>query len=217
MHVLVVHPDPRFYRELLPLLSLHEASSAFARTLSAACDQIEAQSPDVIVLCSPSLQEQEMGEAFLALLGTDIRERVLFLTSATGEQISTGPERDRLAAILACVSGGPPRRRVRYRHVGNLRIDLARQRAALTDQWVRLPRIQFHILRYLMEHCGELVPYRELMKAVWGYEGDASEARELLKMHLRQIRLKLGPEFLPYLQVVRGEGYVLVNPEEEEA
>jgi len=52
---------------------------------------------------------------------------------------------------------------------------------------------------------------------VWGYEGDPSEARELLKMHLRPIRLKLGPEFLPYLQVVRGEGYVLVNPEEEEA
>ncbi len=79
MHILVIHPDPRFYRELLPLLSLHEASSAFARTLSAACDQIEAQSPDVIVLCSPSLQEQERSEAFLALLGRMFERGYSFL------------------------------------------------------------------------------------------------------------------------------------------
>ena len=101
MHILVIHPDPRFYRELLPLLSLHEASSAFARTLSAACDQIEAQSPDVIVLCGPSLQEQEKGEAFLALLGMGIRERVLSQAYAKSPPIVPLTLRWR-GAILLC-------------------------------------------------------------------------------------------------------------------
>ncbi|MDH7486486.1 MAG: winged helix-turn-helix domain-containing protein [Anaerolineae bacterium] len=215
MHILVVHPDPRFYRELLSLLSQYKASGAFARTLMAACDQIEAHRPQMIILFSPCLQEEGADE-LLALLKADRRELVLFLTSAAVECIREGPERDRLAAILASVSEGPPGRRLRYRQVGNLRIDLARQRVMLEDQWVHLPRIQFHILRYLMEHSGELVSYTELLKAVWGYEGDANEARELLKVHLRQIRRKLGAEFLPYLQIVRGEGYVLVDPQEED-
>jgi len=161
------------------------------------------------------LQGQEDCGAFLTLVASNPPELMLFLTSTMLGQIQAGPERDRLGAILACVSRGSPRR-LRYRRVGNLRIDLARQRAALTDQWVRLPRIQFNILRYLMEHHGELVPYCELMKAVWGYEGEASEARELLKVHLRQIRRKLGPEILAYLQIVPGEGCVLINPAEED-
>jgi DNA-binding response OmpR family regulator len=54
------------------------------------------------------------------------------------------------------------------------------------------------------------------MKAGWGIDGETAEARELLKNHLRQIRRRLGPELLPYIQIVRGEGYVLVNPMEEE-
>jgi DNA-binding response OmpR family regulator len=216
MHILVVHTEPLFYRELLPLLTQYGASGAFARTLQAACDQIEAHPPQMIVLHSASLQEQTGTEAFVGLLETHVREGLLFLTPVAVEGIRSGAERARLEAVLSCASGTPLRRRPRYLRLGKLRVDASRQRATLSEEWVRLPRIQFRILCHLMEHVGELVPYRALMKAGWGFEGETAEARELLKDHLRQIRRRLGPEFLPYLQIVRGEGYVLVNPLEEE-
>jgi len=216
MHILIVHDDPLFYRELLPLLSLCEASGAFARNLAAACDQIEAQPPQVIILGSASLQEQEVAKPFLGLLEAHMGNGLLVTTAASAESIRAGDERARLEATLTCASGLPRRSRPRYRIVGHLRIDSARQRAMIDGEWVRLPRIQFRILRYLVDHVGELVSYSALMKAGWGLDGETAEARELLKGHLRQIRRRLGPEFLPYLQIVRGEGYVLVNPLEEE-
>ena len=216
MHILVVHTDPRFYRELLGLLLQCGASGAFARTLQAACDQIEAHPPNVIILSSDSLANQEWGSAFLDLLGATVAKGLVFLTAATAEEIGAGSERSRLEALLNCASGAPVQRRPRYQQVGKLRIDRALQRATLKDEWVRLPRIQFRILRYLMDHCSQLVPYRDLMKAGWNLDGETAEARDLLKDHLRQTRRRLGPDFLPYLQIVRGEGYVLVNPLEEE-
>jgi len=215
MHILIVHPNPRLYHELLSLTSQHGASAAYARTLSAACDQIEARPPVMIVIGSLLLEQGDEARAFLERLASDLSDVLLLVTSATAEQYRAGEERQRLASLLTSLSGGGPQRRARYREVAQLRIDLVRQRAALSGEWIRLPRIEFHILRHLMENCGELVPYHALMKAVWGQEADVSEARELLKYHVRHMRRRLGPDFLPYLQSVRGEGYVLIDPEEE--
>ena len=50
MHVLVVHSDPRFYRELRGLLSAQEATGAYIPNLSEIRAQIEAHFPDLIVL-----------------------------------------------------------------------------------------------------------------------------------------------------------------------
>jgi DNA-binding response OmpR family regulator len=52
---------------------------------------------------------------------------------------------------------------------------------------------------------------------VWGYQGEDSEARELLKVHIKRIRLKMqaiaeGGE--RYIQTVRGFGYRLSPPDE---
>jgi two-component system KDP operon response regulator KdpE len=215
MHVLIVHPDPRVYRELLSVVQT-VGSAAYARTLEAARDQIAAQPPHVIVVSTSAIEERTGSHDFLDLLSAAPHDVSLIVTSATLETLRTGPEHHRLSAAIACLGGDQPQRRARYRQAGQLRIDLARQRASLSGEWLKLPRLQFYILRYLMEHRGELVSHQELLKAVWGYDSDATEARELLKVHLRQIRRKLGPDFLPYLQTVRGEGYVFVDPQEEE-
>jgi DNA-binding winged helix-turn-helix (wHTH) protein len=216
MHILVIHPDPLFYREVLPLLTEYEATGAFARTLGAACDQLLAHPPQVIILGTAALQMVAEAQPFIASLEENVSEGLLFLTGSSVEGIRSGPERQRLENLLAYVADAPVRRRRRYHHVGNLRLDVSRQRATLTEEWVRLPRIQFRLLHHLIQHVGELVPYRELMKAGWGFDGETGEARELLKDHLRQMRRRLGSDFLPYLQIVRGEGYVLVNPLDEE-
>jgi DNA-binding response OmpR family regulator len=74
------------------------------------------------------------------------------------------------------------------------------------------------LLKHLALNAGRVVEYQELLQEVWGYQGEDSEARELLKVHIRQIRRKLGWDAAKaeYLQAVRGFGYMLAEPEETE-
>ncbi len=98
--------------------------------------------------------------------------------------------------------------------VGDLAIDIASKRVTFQGRHVTLPPIQFRLLAYLAENSGRVVGAQELLKAVWGYEGDESEARELVKVHVRQIRRRLGLEahHTDYVQSVRGFGYLVSAP-----
>ena len=215
MHVLIIHSDPAMYRELLPLLKAHGASGAFARSVDAACDQIEAVRPDLVVLSTDVLAMLGGPDPLLMHLRLHAGPCVLYLSSLEVEAFGASTEKEHIETLLSSLAGLQPKRRLRYRTVGELRLDVARQRACLGSEWVRLPRIQFRVLRHLMEHRDHLITHRELIKEVWGYDADPVEARDLLKVHMRQIRRRLGPDVLPYIQTVRGEGYVLVDPKEE--
>lgn len=101
--------------------------------------------------------------------------------------------------------------------IGELCIDTRKKRAGIGQRWVTLPPLQYRLLLTLAKRAGEVVSYRDLLRAVWGYEGEDNEARELLKVHIRQIRRRLGldPEEHPYIRSVRGFGYMLAPPEED--
>ena len=101
--------------------------------------------------------------------------------------------------------------------IGELCIDTRKKRAGIGERWVTLPPLQYRLLLTLAKRAGEVVSYRDLLRAVWGYDGDDNEARELLKVHIRQIRRRLGldPEEHPYIRSVRGFGYMLAPPEED--
>jgi DNA-binding winged helix-turn-helix (wHTH) protein len=104
-----------------------------------------------------------------------------------------------------------------FYQIGELCIDTRKKRVALGGRWVALPPLQYRLLLTLAKRAGEVVSYRELLRAVWGYEGDDNEARELLKVHVRQIRrrLRLDLEEHPYIRAVRGFGYMLTPPGED--
>ncbi len=101
--------------------------------------------------------------------------------------------------------------------VGDLYIDTRKKRAGLGEHWVTLPPLQYRLLLTLAQRDGEVVSYQELLRAVWGFKGEDSEARELLKVHIRQIRRRLGldPNEHPYIRSVRGFGYMLAPPEDD--
>jgi DNA-binding winged helix-turn-helix (wHTH) protein len=100
--------------------------------------------------------------------------------------------------------------------VGELRIDTRKRRASLGERWVTLPPIQYRLLLVLAQREGEVIGCQELLRLVWGYESEETEARELVKVHIRQIRRRLGldPEEHHYIHSVRGFGYMLALPDE---
>jgi DNA-binding winged helix-turn-helix (wHTH) protein len=129
----------------------------------------------------------------------------------------TGTEITHIAQALASAGQlglGEPQ----YYEVGNLRIDTRRKRATIGERWVALPPIQYRLLLTLARQANEVVTSQELLRIVWGYEASSIEARELVKAHIRQIRRRLGldPEKHHYIRSVRGFGYLLTSPDEED-
>lgn len=97
--------------------------------------------------------------------------------------------------------------------VGGLRLDARRQQAELRGRTLSLTPTEFRVLLCLAERAGAMVTYRALVQSAQGYETDEQEAGELVKPHIRHLRLKLEPEpAVPqYILNVRGKGYLL-NP-----
>jgi len=192
--------------------------AAAGLTCRAACDVAEAVElladgpADVIVVERPALEVG--GSALMAAVRNAARLPVVLPVEGGKRRPSPADSR---RVIEAMRLAHPAKRPVTLMRIGKLLIDLARKRVRLRGRWVSLPPTQYRLLTVLAQHRGEVVGYRELLKEVWGYNGDENEARELLKVHVRLIRRKIGlnPQTGEYLRAVRGFGYMLVDPGKE--
>ena len=100
---------------------------------------------------------------------------------------------------------------------GQLAIDFDQKQVAFCDKPLALTPIQFNLLGSLALNAGRVMGYRELLETVWGFKGEDSEARELLKVHINRIRRKMkaiAEEGEGYIKSVRGFGYRLSTPDE---
>jgi DNA-binding response OmpR family regulator len=81
------------------------------------------------------------------------------------------------------------------------------------DEGILLTPTEFSLLRFLMEHAGEIVsPYR-LLNEVWGYPEGAGSP-DLVRAHIRNVRLKIEPDPASprYIRTVRRHGYTIAAP-----
>jgi hypothetical protein len=166
----------------------------------------------VIVVERPALEVG--GPALMAAVRNSARLPLVLPVEAGAHRPSPADCRRVVAAMRLA---HPAKRPVAAMRIGKLTIDLARKRVRLRGRWISLPPTQYRLLTTLAQHRGQVVGYRELLKEVWGYSGDENEARELLKVHVRLIRRKLGlnPQTGEYVRSVRGFGYMLVDPDKE--
>jgi two-component system, OmpR family, response regulator len=87
---------------------------------------------------------------------------------------------------------------------GELVLDFGRLEANLGQGPVPLTRLEFLLLRELMEHTGQSVPKGQLLASVWGYDFDPGS--NVVDVCVRRLRSKLGFDLI---KTVRGEGYQL--------
>lgn len=85
-------------------------------------------------------------------------------------------------------------------HVGRMEADIGGGRA------VRLTRLEFMVLRELMEHAGEPVSKGQLLASVWGYNFEPGS--NIVRVCVRRLRSKFGNDLI---KTVRGEGYQLTT------
>ena len=89
---------------------------------------------------------------------------------------------------------------------GDLVLDVGRLEANIGNGPVALTRLEFLLLRELMEHAGQSVGKGQLLASVWGYDFDPGS--NVVDVCVRRLRSKLGFELI---KTVRGEGYQLAS------
>jgi DNA-binding response OmpR family regulator len=74
-----------------------------------------------------------------------------------------------------------------------------------------MSEIYFNYLATLIRHAPKVVAYKTLVKEAQGYNADATEARELARWRIHELRkiIEVDPEHPKYILTVRGTGYRL--------
>jgi DNA-binding response OmpR family regulator len=94
---------------------------------------------------------------------------------------------------------------------GPIRVDLRRREVTREEKPVILAAREFQLLQYLIEQTGRAVPRAELLRSVWGFEGESST--RTVDAHIAALRQKLevnhkDPELII---TVAGVGYKFVG------
>ncbi|GEA49799.1 DNA-binding response regulator [Vibrio inusitatus NBRC 102082] len=93
---------------------------------------------------------------------------------------------------------------------GHIQLDLLSQEVYVASQKINLQAKEFKLLRYLIEHAGQVVTRSLLFEAVWDYNFDPQT--NVIDVHIARLRKKLEVEGQPNLiETVRGAGYRMVK------
>jgi DNA-binding response OmpR family regulator len=208
MHILILTSTPRVADEIRTTLDGAAERCTVASTWPEAISALEDDPPDLILVERATLSREGQPSPLLRLAEPNLWPPLILIDT---------PSVDAASGVLLAkrlLKAVPP-----SYQIGDLCIDTRKKRAGLGDHWVNLPPLQYRLLLTMARRAGEVVSYRELLRAVWGYDGADNEARELLKVHIRQIRRRLGLDIDKnlYIRSVRGFGYMLAPPDEHDA
>ncbi len=91
--------------------------------------------------------------------------------------------------------------------IGNIRLDFKRLRAFQDDQEIKFTSREFEIMKYFVEHAGEVVHRHDLLNEVWGY--DTLPTTRTVDNFILDLRKKLedDPANPKYIISIRGVGY----------
>ncbi|GAD89710.1 putative two-component response regulator [Vibrio halioticoli NBRC 102217] len=93
---------------------------------------------------------------------------------------------------------------------GHIQLDLLSQEVLVDSKKVLVQAKEFKLLRYLLEHAGQVVTRSLLFEAVWDYNFDPQT--NVIDVHIARLRKKLETEGQPNLiETVRGAGYRMVK------
>jgi DNA-binding response OmpR family regulator len=108
-----------------------------------------------------------------------------------------------LARVRVRLRGDPRHEVLRS---GELRLDVGRMQANAGQGPIALTRLEFLLLRELIEHTGQPVPKDQLLASIWGYDFDPGS--NVVDVCVRRLRSKLG---FTLIRTVRGAGYQLAS------
>ena len=96
----------------------------------------------------------------------------------------------------------------------DLLIDYDRRQVTVGEKTVHVTQTEFNILSYLSQHCGKVMTYSAIIRAIWGTQDDGSIKK--LQVNMANIRKKLDckPGENRYIINELGVGYRMLDAQE---
>jgi DNA-binding response OmpR family regulator len=118
--------------------------------------------------------------------------------------------RELMARIRAVLRRPGPRQKFEEFAFGDVRVHLRARQTFKGGHEVRLTRKEFDLLRYLIEHPGEVITRDRLLDEVWGYE--RFPTTRTVDTHILRLRQKFesDPERPAHILTAHGQGYRFV-------
>jgi two-component system, OmpR family, copper resistance phosphate regulon response regulator CusR len=133
---------------------------------------------------------------------------VLFLSSSGPVQLSKTYGFSEFLTRIHSVLGWGRERGLEKLHIGDLEIDLMRQRAVRAGGRLDLTHKEFLLLSLLARRTGEVLSRTFIADQVWDINFDSNT--NFVDVHIRRLRSKLDDPFdQKLIHTVRGKGYVL--------
>ena len=218
--ILIVDDEPEMVRGLEDNLRFEGYQTVSAPDGRRGLELALSEAPDLILLdvMMPGLSGWDVCRQLRAR-GVDVP--VIMLT-ARGEEadrvkgLELGADdyipkpfslRELLARIRAVLRRPGPRLKGEELAFSDVRIHLRARLVHKAGDEVRLTRKEFDLLRYLVEHRGEVITRDRLLDEVWGYE--QFPTTRTVDTHVLRLRQKFepDPERPRHILTVHGQGY----------
>lgn len=218
MRILVVEDEAR----LAALLRRGLTEEAHAVDLSADGEEalawVDVGAYDAIVLdimlpgidgleVCRQLRRQRVQTPILLLTARDsVSDRVRGLDAGADDYLVKPFAFAELSARLRALARRPPATHEPILTAGPVRLDPAARRVWRGAEEIALPNKEFRILEYLMRHPNRILTRPMIAEHVWDY--DFLNVTNVIDVHIRQLRLRLGDPFPGgMIETVRGVGY----------
>jgi two-component system, OmpR family, KDP operon response regulator KdpE len=220
MRVLVIDDEEQIRRALRSVLEARHYEVDLAETAEQGIEATALRTPDIIVLdltlpgmsgldACRRLREWYHGPILILSVRDSDDDKIAALDLGADDYLtkpfSTGELLARIRALLRRTQGADAS--VMELCSGELFIDFGKRTVTLSDEPVRLTRIEFDVLALLARNAGRVVTSRMLLESVWGpeYVGDT----QTLRVHVSHLRRKIeAPGDVPrYILTEPGVGF----------
>jgi two-component system alkaline phosphatase synthesis response regulator PhoP len=218
--ILIVDDEPEMLRGLEDNLRFEGYQTLTAGDGERALALALSEAPDLIVLdlMLPGLSGWDVCRA-LRQRGLDVPVIMLTARGTEADQVSglelgaddyvTKPFslRELLARIRAVLRRPGPRLKFETFAFGEVRVHVRTRQVFRSGREVSLTRKEFELLRYFLEHQGEILTRDRLLNEVWGY--DRFPTTRTVDTHVLRLRQKLEPdaERPAHFLTAHGQGY----------
>jgi len=221
--ILIVEDDP----SLVELLSYNLEREGFDITVAMdgeeACDAVEDQTPDLILLdwMIPNVSGIEVCRRIRRSEAS--RNTPIIMLTARGEEadrvrgLDSGADdyvtkpfspQELIARIRAVLRRTNPEADSESLEYDNIRMDLLAHRVTRADEAIKLGPTEFRLLRVFLERPGRVFSREQLLDKVWGR--DVYVETRTVDVHIRRLRKALNEKDRPDLiRTVRSAGYAL--------
>ena len=110
----------------------------------------------------------------------------------------------RIRSILRRVKPAPKSKQLNLR---DLEIDVDAYEVLFENNKIELTRKEFDLLRLLVENRNHVCTRERILEAVWGFNTEVET--NVVDVYIRHLRSKLQTDNDPYIETVRGVGYVM--------